>query len=87
VNILLFKGKKMFTQFAELIETHNVFVREGKHTSLRAKGFSLLYFGQLCRQTAEVFLFCDDASREAVRQWSHRKRRCSVNYRNYIGQQ
>jgi len=62
----------MFTQLTELIETHNVFVRERKPTSLRATGIALLYFGLSCRQTAEVLSFSDDASHEAVRQWYHR---------------
>ncbi|HXY87706.1 MAG TPA: IS6 family transposase [Candidatus Acidoferrales bacterium] len=62
----------MFTQLTELLEAHNVFVRERKPTSLRAMGIALLYFGLSCRQTAEALSFSDEASHEAVRQWYHR---------------
>ena len=62
----------MLTQLTELIETHNVFVRERKPNWLRSLGIALVYLGLSCRQTAEVLHFSDDASHEAVRQWYHR---------------
>ena len=65
-------AKTMLTQLTELIETHNVFVRERKPNQLRAMGIALLYFGMSCRKTAEVLSFFDEASYEAARQWYHR---------------
>jgi transposase-like protein len=64
----------MFTHFSELIETHNLFVRERKPNWLRAMGIVLLYWGLSCRQVAEFLRFSDGdkASHEAVRQWYHR---------------
>jgi transposase-like protein len=68
--------KKMFTHFSELLEIHNVFVRERKPNQLRATGIALLYLGLSCRRVAEFLRFftVDDASHEAVRQWYHRAR-------------
>ena len=64
----------MFTHFSELIETHNVFVRERKPNWLRSLGIALVYLGLSCRQTAEVLHFSDvdKASYEAIREWYHR---------------
>ena len=64
----------MLTRLTELIEAHNVFVRERKPNWLRSLGIALVYLGLSCRQTAEVLHFSDvdDASHEAVRQWYHR---------------
>ena len=62
----------MLTRLTELIETHNVFVRERKPNWLRSLGIALVYLGLSCRQTAEVLHFSDDASHETVRQWYHR---------------
>ena len=62
----------MLTRLTELIETHNIFVRERKPNQLRAMGIALLYYGLSCRQTAEVLSFFDEASHEAARQWYHR---------------
>ena len=57
--------KTMLTQLTELIEAHNLFVRERKPNWLRAMGIALLYFGMSCRKTAEVLSFFDEASYEA----------------------
>jgi len=64
--------KNILTRLTELLETHNVFVRERKPNWLRATGIALLYYGLSCRQTAEVLSFFDEASYEAARQWYHR---------------
>ena len=64
--------KNILTRLTELIETHNLFVRERKPNWLRAMGIALLYCGLSCRQTAEVLSFFDEASYEAARQWYHR---------------
>jgi transposase-like protein len=62
----------MFTHFSELLEAHNVFVRERKPNWLRALGIALVYLGLSCRKAAEVLRFSDDASYEAVREWYHK---------------
>jgi len=64
----------MLTRLTELIEAHNVFVRERKPNWIRSLGIALVYLGLSCRQTAEVLRFSDvdKASHEAVRQWYHR---------------
>jgi len=64
----------MLTRLTELVETHNLFVRERKPNRLRALGIALLYLGLSCRKTAEVLHLsdADDACHEAVRQWHHR---------------
>ena len=64
----------MLTRLTELIETHNVFVRERKPNWLRSLGIVLLFHGLSCRKTAEVLSFFDEASYEAARQWYHRAR-------------
>ena len=63
--------KNILTRLTELIETHNLFVRERKPNWLRALGIALLYYGLSCRQTAEVLSLFDEASYEAARQWYH----------------
>jgi len=64
----------MFTHFSELLETHNVFVRNRKPNRIRSLGIALLYYGLSCRKAADVlrFLGADNASHEAVREWYHR---------------
>ena len=72
----------MFTHLSELLETHNVFVRERKPNRLRSLGIALLYWGLSCRQVAEFLRFSDiddDASHEAVRQWYHRTQKLLHN--------
>ena len=79
----------MLTRLTELIEAHNVFVRERKPNWLRSLGVALLYLGLSCRQTAEVLHVSDvdDASHEAVRQWYHRVQKLLRNpsHRNGAG--
>ena len=51
----------MLTRLTELIETHNVFVRERKPNWPRSLGIALLFHGLSCRKTAEVLMhkkFC-----------------------------
>ena len=64
----------MFTHFSELLEAHNVFVRERKPNRIRSLGIALVYLGLSCRQTAEVLRFSDvdKASYEAIREWYRR---------------
>ena len=64
--------KDTLTRLTELIENHNVFVRERKPLWVRSLGIALLYLGLSCRQTAEVLQRVDAASYEAARQWYHR---------------
>ena len=64
--------KDTLTRLTELIEAHNVSVRERKPLWVRSLGIALLYFGLSCRQTAEVLQRVDAASYEAARQWYHR---------------
>jgi hypothetical protein len=66
------KDTRTLTRLTELIEAHNVFVRERKPLWVRSLGIALLYFGLSCRQTAEVLQRVDAASYEAARQWYHR---------------
>jgi hypothetical protein len=85
VIIYLWLVKKMFTHLAELLETHNVFVRERTPNKLRAMGIALLYWGPSCRRTAEVLSLSDGASNEAVRQWYHRDKELLCTSRNGVG--
>ena len=64
----------MFTHFPELLETHNLFVRNRKSNKIRSLGIALLYYGLSCRKAADVLCFpgADNASYEAVREWYHR---------------
>ena len=68
------RRRDMLTQLTELIEAHNVFVRERKSNKIRSLGIALLYLGLSCRKAANVLRFVDvdEASHEAVRQWYHR---------------
>ena len=63
----------MFTHFSELLETHNIFVRNRKPNRIRSLGIALLYYGLSRRKAADVlrFLGADNASHEAVREWYH----------------
>jgi len=49
----------------------------GDRTALHCT--ALQYLGMSCRQSAEVLLFSDDASHEAVRQWYHWTVHCFVH--------
>ena len=65
----------MLTRLTELIETHNLFVRERRETELnwlRSLGIVLVYFGLSFRQVAKELSFSDETSHEAVMEWYHR---------------
>ena len=48
------RRRGMLTQLTELIEAHNIFVRERKSNWLRSLGIALLYYGLSCRKAIAI---------------------------------